>query len=77
MYYTKESWQLRSGRSFTEEVFGINISTTEGANMTEIHVLAARLDESGDLVTARRIYDSYRFYCVITRTFTRGVATEF
>jgi hypothetical protein len=38
------------------EVLGINISATEGgANMSKIHVLAARLDESGGLV-ARRIY---------------------
>ena len=35
------------------EVLSINISATEGgANMSEIHVLAARLDESGGLVAA-------------------------
>ena len=36
-----------------QEVLRINISTTEGSvNMSEIHVLAARLDESGGLVAA-------------------------
>jgi len=36
-----------------QEVLGINISTTEGgANMSEIHVSVARLDESGGLVAA-------------------------
>ena len=36
-----------------QEVLGINISATEDStNMTAIHVSAARLDESGGLVTA-------------------------
>ena len=35
------------------EVLSINISATEGGvNISKIHVLAARLDESGSLVTA-------------------------
>jgi hypothetical protein len=35
------------------EVLSINIPATEGsANMSEIHVLVARLDESGGLVAA-------------------------
>jgi hypothetical protein len=40
------------------EVLGINISATEGgANMSEIHVLAARLDELGGLVAATKEED--------------------
>ena len=36
-----------------QEVLGINISATEGdANMTETHVSAARVDESGGLIAA-------------------------
>ena len=36
-----------------QEVLSINISATEGdANMTEIHVSAARVDESGGLIAA-------------------------
>jgi hypothetical protein len=42
------------------EVLGINISATEGgANMSEIHVLAARLDESGGLVAATKEEDTW------------------
>ena len=34
-------------------MLGINISATKGdANMTEIHVSAARVDESGGLIAA-------------------------
>ena len=36
-----------------QEVLGVNISTTKGdVNMSEIHFSAARLNESGGLVTA-------------------------
>ena len=37
------------------EVLSINISATEGgANVSEIHVLVARLDKSGSLVASYR-----------------------